>query len=490
MNEQEKHYPYPEMSKGNRGAGWKVQPNLSHSDPAYINPSEGIIRVPVVDTCVLCGERHGASIRLHEEGHIRFTLDTERRTPRQPKGLSKLVWECVEDVRMDLCQQSTGIPSIPSLCEYERPRFIGEYKQFSDLARVLWATATFDADRPLVETVVRAATAEDKPEEARLKADEILNITSQVRQMLTRGARMYTAYDVHGVYTGSKPRPSLRQGIQVAQWLQNLLVGSNVMPPPGSEKQKGDSDAEEETEEGDEETSYDPQESLPQAEQEQAEEDEEAGRDPALTNPNPHASGSGWGEMDIEEVPLVRALPGRLVEKWRATDEGYIPGGMHRWMTDHKVFRTRRRVNGGTLLVDCSGSMALRAWEVYKIMEAVPGVLVAAYSGNGQRGWLRIIAKEGRVTSEEFVRTPGGANTVDGPALQWLGLQEPVRVWLSDGFVNGKMGSWSEDLYFDRDMLVARNRIVHVDSTKIPREKLGQACVDAMLRKYVKAAAY
>ncbi|MEI6084205.1 MAG: hypothetical protein WCS70_07880 [Verrucomicrobiota bacterium] len=92
-----------------------------------------------------------------------------------------------------------------------------------------------------------------------------------------------------------------------------------------------------------------------------------------------------------------------------------------RQLIDGKVFRHVRHGKGGAVLIDASGSMSLGNEDVQKILNAAPGCTVAVYSGNTHDGVLRVLAQDGRQVDAQYIGAPaGGANVVDGPALQWL----------------------------------------------------------------------
>jgi len=149
-----------------------------------------------------------------------------------------------------------------------------------------------------------------------------------------------------------------------------------------------------------------------------------------------------WGDMEIQIAPLTERLQGDPTRKVRATDLGAIPRYMHRLPTDQRVFgrhRKHRRFRG-TVLIDHSGSMSLRARQVDEILQRWPAVTIATYSGNADnvRGTLRIVAKSGRRASHDWLECPGaGSNVIDGPALDWLAKQRGPRIWVSDGVVTG-----------------------------------------------------
>jgi hypothetical protein len=144
------------------------------------------------------------------------------------------------------------------------------------------------------------------------------------------------------------------------------------------------------------------------------------------------------GVMSIERPALsVPVRPARSSRGKRSAEEGDSLRDITRLMTDGRVFAARRKKVGGSVLVDCSGSMSWDHEDLVRVISEAPAALVAAYSGNGGRGVLRIVAKAGRRVPDEDVNTYQNGNEIDIPALEWLAKQREPRVWLSDGEVCG-----------------------------------------------------
>lgn len=146
-----------------------------------------------------------------------------------------------------------------------------------------------------------------------------------------------------------------------------------------------------------------------------------------------------WGEPDeITTAPLTKSIPAWKLQKHnRAVDEGTIPRYMHRWPIDQRVFQRTKRLPGGSILIDASGSMCLEPKDLDAMIEAAPAATIAIYAGidGGNGGEIRIVAQDGkRATADDLVMGFGG-NGIDGPALEWLGEQSSPRVWISDGVV-------------------------------------------------------
>lgn len=147
-----------------------------------------------------------------------------------------------------------------------------------------------------------------------------------------------------------------------------------------------------------------------------------------------------WGTLDVESpARTIRTRAGVPRTGWRAVDHGTVPRAWHRWPVDAAVFAERVRRGGpGAILVDMSGSMSLRAADVGTALARLPALTLATYSGSGDRGVLRIVARDGRRVDDRLLGPPAGhGNIVDGPALEWLAGQAAPRVWVSDGHATG-----------------------------------------------------
>lgn len=147
-----------------------------------------------------------------------------------------------------------------------------------------------------------------------------------------------------------------------------------------------------------------------------------------------------WGEMKIETPPLTKHLPERRMNRQIAPKEyGDMLMFPTRLDDDGKIFGGIKRTAAAAVLIDVSGSMALSVEDIKNIVKTVPGALVATYCGAGNEGTLKIVAKNGSMT--ENLEPDYGGNTVDGPALRWLGKQKGPRYWVSDGGVIGGSSS-------------------------------------------------
>jgi hypothetical protein len=138
-----------------------------------------------------------------------------------------------------------------------------------------------------------------------------------------------------------------------------------------------------------------------------------------------------------------------------------------RFALDRAIFSRSGRGGGGTVLVDTSGSMSLSAEDVEKIVRAAGGAaVVAIYSGKGDEGELRVVARGDRRATNKFFKPFGSGNVVDLPALEWLAKQPEPRWWISDGCVTGADDKGCEVILERCHELAKRARIERVDNAE------------------------
>ena len=103
----------------------------------------------------------------------------------------------------------------------------------------------------------------------------------------------------------------------------------------------------------------------------------------------------------------------------RNNDTGVVPRNMHRLTTDRKVFQSRKTVAGGSMMIDCSGSMGFYSDDVEEIVNLLPASWIAGYVG--YHGDIRIIADNGSMSKHAINNlNEHGANSVDFEALKLL----------------------------------------------------------------------
>lgn len=171
-----------------------------------------------------------------------------------------------------------------------------------------------------------------------------------------------------------------------------------------------------------------------------------------------------WGIMTIEPLRLHHSIaPPRVVLKNRAAEEGARPSFMSRYCVDQRVFARRKRKEGGSILVDCSGSMSWPYDQLMALIDENPAATVAFYSGDhdDERGTLRVVVKNRKRVERGLFSPPAeGGNAIDGPALRWLAEQPGPRIWVSDGGVTGRGAG--KRLHEDACRIQAKYRIRRV----------------------------
>lgn len=179
-----------------------------------------------------------------------------------------------------------------------------------------------------------------------------------------------------------------------------------------------------------------------------------------------------WGPMAIMNPPLSHRSPrrrGKIAKKvvasycgaFRFPHRALVPAA------DGRAFGLKRRIHGGAILIDCSGSMQLTAEELTSLVSRAPAATIALYAGSRgvQSGSLVVVAKNGRFAEiEKATAGLGKGNIVDGPALRWLSDQDAPRIWVSDGHVTGRGDESAINLDRETDSIVATARIRRIGS--------------------------
>jgi hypothetical protein len=118
-----------------------------------------------------------------------------------------------------------------------------------------------------------------------------------------------------------------------------------------------------------------------------------------------------------------------------------------------RLFRRRIRQQGGTVLIDASGSMDLEDSELRKLCEAAPAATVAYYCGRKSKGYIRLYAAAGRRHDGSNLERPTGGNFVDLEVLTWLLTQRGPLVLVTDGqFCGGIDGNADKALLLLKDL--------------------------------------
>jgi len=185
-------------------------------------------------------------------------------------------------------------------------------------------------------------------------------------------------------------------------------------------------------------------------------EEQPAQPEPEKRKPEATNAGGLWKPWNLYGLGTRQTHPnGALGRKWRPTPTGKTLGRVSREITDPgtRIFRTRTSGRGGTVVIDCSGSMALRSEQLAAILQAAGGATVWAYTSERETGHakccLHLLAHDGKRAREipDDLRE-GYDNGMDGEALRHA-LKHHRKgtpfIWISDGGVTG-LGS-------DRDLV-------------------------------------
>lgn len=169
--------------------------------------------------------------------------------------------------------------------------------------------------------------------------------------------------------------------------------------------------------------------------------------------------------FDAGGLSIARKSPAQ----WRREQpsvSGVVMRYPSRLLTDdmRRAFSSKRRCQGGLVVVDQSGSMDIDPNELAALVARAPGALVVGYSHQPgdvsakPNAW--ILAQRGTLAR----RFPSGnvGNGVDGPVLRWAIARarsnEPI-VWVTDGQVTDSNDHPSDALTAECAALVTRHRI-------------------------------
>jgi len=172
--------------------------------------------------------------------------------------------------------------------------------------------------------------------------------------------------------------------------------------------------------------------------------------------------------LNVKEQNLTRHVPGGLGKKRLASNMGRNPRRIGRMLTDpqKRIFDRKVKGNGGVVLIDYSGSMALSEKDVLEIMDAAPGCTVACYTTNmhdrdGATN-LWILGARGRMTTN--IPKSRRGNGVDHPALVWAVQQKQRRnapvVWITDGGVVGPGQGYRDQLAMQCIKTVQKSKVL------------------------------
>ncbi len=163
----------------------------------------------------------------------------------------------------------------------------------------------------------------------------------------------------------------------------------------------------------------------------------------------PQTGGKLWRDYNTYTLTERATHPnGQLGRKWASAPYGKSVGPISREITDPaaRIFRRRTSGRGGTVVVDCSGSMALQPAQLEAILKAAGGATVYAYTSDydapqGVCGIWELARNGKRVREIPTSCAHGGDNGIDGEALRHAlktHRKSDPFIWITDGGVTGR----------------------------------------------------
>lgn len=164
--------------------------------------------------------------------------------------------------------------------------------------------------------------------------------------------------------------------------------------------------------------------------------------------------------LDINRPPLSRVVKGVMMggEKSTRREIGPRVQGklLYQAMTTPgaKVFKKMMPWKGGTVAIDCSGSMRMTTSQIDAILDVVPGCTIVGYEGMDDppnHGHMIVLADRGRridlppgdvcvgglpwerIKNSKYPRPYVGGNAIDDLVVKWLLRRPGHRLFICDG---------------------------------------------------------
>jgi len=463
-----KAYPYPEIVTGEK---WEVVGTVNNSPDGSTDNLNRQMTVPLDRECEECGINHSRMIRRHELGHAKWSPKT---MGKLKPGVRAEAVHVLEEVRVNhLLHENKLALSEPSECldviQQKTMKLVYE----SGIAEIIlmglasrWRVPDNDPDRKYDrykyndEWIVMSSCFD------MIRNDP--NVTDFRKNQIMYAQRVITKF-MHNITNHSWGQTiSYRKVQKYAEPLSKILdmfrdkpehdEVYKPAPKPTSSQQEGEGEG-------------------------KAQESNELGggsleqrtRDDITELLYSSSDGHGeWGVMFTHQPPLTVNLQSRLKNgrSYRPADFGYNPKYINRYCIDKKIFKQKVTALGGTILIDASGSMSFNGQDILEVMQQLPAVTIAMYNGKSNTGDLRIIAKNGKRVTENYLDEHSGyGNVVDGPALEWLGKQPARRIWVSDMAVFGAHGDTNGfNLMADVNKLVRKYNIINLKNIEEVKE--------------------
>ena len=193
-----------------------------------------------------------------------------------------------------------------------------------------------------------------------------------------------------------------------------------------------------------------------------------------LTAHTPH------GAVDVHRHTLSKGVAQSVALAWRSSEMGSTVRYPTQLFNGGRVFA--KRAPGGSIILDCSGSMSWHTQHIVDAQKIMPNLYVAGYSYHGSNGYWGaahgvkspdtyiarycVLAAKGALDPDgmahlhdEWQHT--GGNSGADPAALWYASRAGVKpiVWVSDGMVS--FGE-HQKFYKQCDAIMRQHKIVRV----------------------------
>ena len=485
----DKAYPYPEIVTGEQ---WTVH-ELFPGDTPTTNNMDNQMTVPLDRECEYCGINHSRMIRRHELGHAKWSPKTKGKL----KDTRVEAIEVLEEIRINYLLWRNKLPiSELTMCEavvVHKAKELIESGSISNIILFLmaslwkcslesksfgynsieWGGEATIIINTINEAIDNKTYSDYRLTEIKYAMDIAFNFHDNLVQ---KGNSNYYMAD----------KVSFKKVQNLARKLTQILNQFMEKPNPDEVKRKPDTvdvnclthNSQEECDEDNENCDIE----LNSTEEPGVGPDSNSNLEKRmrktmideLSYRRSHSTIGRWGEMEIHEPTLSVNLQSRLQNgrDYRPMEYGTNPKYIHRYCTDKKLFKQKQHVYGGTILIDASGSMRFNGQDILEIMQMLPAVTIAMYNGSHETGNLRVIARNGKRVSQDYLDGHSGmGNVVDGPALNWLATQKPRRIWVSDMHVFGAgRGHDSYNLLSECYNICTKNKIINLKTVEEVKE--------------------
>jgi hypothetical protein len=452
-----KHRPFPEIVSGEHN--WEVFEDDNHPRTDMTNRK---MYVPLDDDCHKCGLQHSRMIRRHELGHVKWS---PRSYGKLKQGVMEEAVHLLEEIRINHLLTMHHIPmsephrcieevqaqtrhfvekgSVADLLKWtiacafvtETPKYSSGWFRYNMYKHIMNGNSRVKVGHELEETLKAMKVAIDSNT---LTPQRIADLEFVVEQAEYFHKVMVTVSTKSNNFSRNVAFSRVKK---YAPHLSDILRMFNEKPTQDEvflsedDKRKIQEILDDEDFDGDMEDAYaeagvgqvDDLKSLERRNSKDK-------RELMLSFPQ-RGKKPTWGKMTIHTPACSINLSNKLRQGYTTVgkDYGTNPNRIHRYTVDKKVFSRKQKIYGGTVLIDASGSMSFNGEDLLEVMQELPAVTIAMYNGRFSEGDLRIIARNGRRVNDQYLYDwVGRGNMIDLPALEWLGQQEPKRLWVSD----------------------------------------------------------